>query len=1388
MAFDWRSLKPFNGSQNNAFEELVCQLAREESIPDKETFTRIGTPDGGVEAYCVLQNGDEYGWQAKYFFSVGTSQWNQITDSFKSAFIKHQNLKKYYICIPIDRPDPRVDNSKWLMDNWNEKVAQWKEYAKAHSRTIEFEFWGSSELIHRLSLEKHAGRKRFWFSIDEFSESWFNRHIQNSINDLGKRYTPKLNVSLSINEAFDALSLNSKHRDNIKEKYNSFLLAINSPLRSIPIDNESVKTDTDNINNALAKIDTQYKISQQKNHSYLDARLVIDSLRSISRSFNHILDHYEENQEKNERTRHIEHWINQAHGSLHDYYEFVSGEIIELHNNPRMLLVGYAGIGKSHTLADIASQQVNANKACILILGQQFSTKEPPWKQILNNLLRINCSESELLGALSAKAESYGERILFIIDAINEGEGLKVWPEYINSFISEFEKFPWISLVISVRSSYKNLLLADTNEKMTHVDHPGFNNIEQDATNIFFTEYEIDHPSIPLLHPEFSNPLFLKLFCEGLHGLGLHTIPKDYSGITKILNIFLDNIDRKLGKSSEFDYSPDLNITRNAVYKIIEYKVNNASTYIPYEQAYHILEEFISRHSTKRRLLDALISEGVFTKNIYWSENNTHTEGIYLTYERFEDHLTTESLINSYLNECPDANNKANCNKFLNSLKDKHLLRQGLLEALAIQLPEYVGVEIFEAAGEAKHDNTFITNSFIQSLPWRTPESIGPVAIQYIDDVILQNKSTAELFLKTSYSIAAIDNHPLNADRLHSHLLKQTLQDRDAYWTAFLYDKHHESPILRLIKWPFNNNSLGHITSKSRLLSAKAISWIFTCTNIQLRDDATLSLVKILENNIHTAIDLLREFHNVNDPYVYERILASVYGAILRSENLHGIENLSWYIIDEIFNQDEVCPNILVRDYARNIVEYALHRNFLHLESANIIRPPYNSTFPKHLPTNEEIDIYDIDATDNSNTEYPWSQKTILSSMTTEYGRGIGGYGDFGRYTFESCISYWECFDPQRISNYACKLIFEKFGYSVDKHGKFDAISTNNINRHDNTIERIGKKYQWLSLYEVVARLSDNFKMLDASSTWSENKQYVWFEGPWQLYRRNLDPTYVEHNTTSTLHHIHDFPIYNDWEEAHKDWLLSYSCLPDIKSLIHPDPSWFFLKRFCEWNEPTPIGHDKYDIPRKNLRYDIFSYFLKSEHAQNLLEWATNKNLFGKNLPDIHNPHQVFALEYYWSPAYKYYQKPYYSGTQQIEDHPSRVIANVTHTTEIYSWESKFRKSPYHLMPANDFFSNMIFTPPINTEEWFDKEGNLACFDATNIIGKSSFMCNKTTLIDYLERSGMSIVWFVLARKQIVGGFGQHDRFSNGIEISGVGTLNNGKLIFTPFPTFKTAP
>ena len=115
MSVNWLDLRPFNGSQHAAFEEICCQLAAAETPPPGSQFLRKGAPDAGVECYWVLPDASEWGWQAKFFLSPPDgSQWAQIDKSVTTALEKHPRLSRYVVCLPIDRQDPRIDNQQMV--------------------------------------------------------------------------------------------------------------------------------------------------------------------------------------------------------------------------------------------------------------------------------------------------------------------------------------------------------------------------------------------------------------------------------------------------------------------------------------------------------------------------------------------------------------------------------------------------------------------------------------------------------------------------------------------------------------------------------------------------------------------------------------------------------------------------------------------------------------------------------------------------------------------------------------------------------------------------------------------------------------------------------------------------------------------------------------------------------------------------------------------------------------------------------------------------------------------------------------------------------------------------------------------------------------------------
>ncbi len=171
---DFKKIRPHHGSQNLGFEELCCQLAALEEVPQKEKFYRKGPGgDAGVECYATLKDGFEIGWQAKYFFDFESTQLQQLNDSILTALTKHPKLSKYIVCLPIDLRDSRADNSKskTQLARWQDWVSKWELKASSLGRSITLELWSLSSITERLVRDNplYTGRLLYWFDEVSFS-------------------------------------------------------------------------------------------------------------------------------------------------------------------------------------------------------------------------------------------------------------------------------------------------------------------------------------------------------------------------------------------------------------------------------------------------------------------------------------------------------------------------------------------------------------------------------------------------------------------------------------------------------------------------------------------------------------------------------------------------------------------------------------------------------------------------------------------------------------------------------------------------------------------------------------------------------------------------------------------------------------------------------------------------------------------------------------------------------------------------------------------------------------------------------------------------------------------------------------------------------------------
>jgi len=974
-------------------------LARYEAIPEG-TFTRKGKPDAGVECFWTLPDGSEWGWQAKYFVTSPTSsQWGQVDHSVKRFLETHPRMTTFTIAMPYDLPDARKDNQESALEKWNDHVEKWQGWAADQGRTVEFEYWGASEIVDRLSQDQHCGRVFFWFQRDYFSAQWFMDRIGENIADAGPRYTPELDVELPIAQVFDGLG----RTDAFYARLKGWVSRIRKNLLSIG-----------RVQELFTEIDKALQELQGDANALCQALSAIDEKSVATIDYSHILQLLEQAQAKirvcrdavAEEAKHIRananrseqssqyqssptDWIRNVEYDLHrldsdliDLNDYLEDKEATAANVGALLLVGEAGKGKTHLFCDVAERRNQAELPTVLLLGEHFA--DNVWSHILERLDLPGRSRAEMLGALEASAQVKGRKALILIDALNEGADLTIWRNRLRSFLQILARYEWISVAISVRSSYEDLVIpADLGEdQLVRLEHQGFTGVEYEATRRFFDHYNIEQPSIPLLNPEFQTPLFLKVFCKGLANKGLARIPRGRHGITAIFNFFVDSIYDRIRPPDRLNLSPHSDIVWDAISRITDLMARRTTDWLPAAEAERVVNAGLPQRGYTNSLFYHLLSEGLLAKDCFRTKEDGLVEGVRFAYQRLADHLITQHLLDRYLTDEPAEAFETDTPLRALVYERESWWRpyeRGLIEALSIQIPERTGRELVTLVPDLEK-SWYICQAFVESVLWRNPGAFSDETLDCVNQCT-KFEDLTNRFLSVLLTVAVDPAHPYNADFLHRRLMRDEMADRDAWWSIFLYEQYEEQGAVdRLVDWAWASNDKSHIEDESIHLCGVALAWFLTTSHRFLRDQATKALVNLLTDRLGVLRRLLEQFQTVNDLYVLERLLAVAYGCAMRSADDEEIEALAQDIYDWLFSEGNPPAHILLRDYACGVIEYALHRGLSFSGDMSKIRPPYQSNWIE-IQTEEEIEALKAHDGSWNSTDGSWAHNRILWSV-----------------------------------------------------------------------------------------------------------------------------------------------------------------------------------------------------------------------------------------------------------------------------------------------------------------------------------------------------------------------------------------------------------------------
>lgn len=852
-------IRPFNGSRHDGFEELCCQLASMEPRPSGATFHRKGQGgDAGVECFLRRADGTEIGWQAKYLFSWDSSCTAQLDNSVRATLDKHPQLEEYVVCLPFNLPDSRSGLGRTALQKWEKWCTKWKKHADRQNRKLRIRLWDESQLCIRLTKTNpaNAGRVLYWFGFESLTAEWFREHFKQAQASLGARYTPEINVELPIRQGFLAFARHPKLQTQIDRwcslVANKGRLAVRN-IRETPIDSAHERADSlageiHRLTSLLGEGPVEPHQNYPVAHWSSAAATCIDSASDTLHWSFSLSDSALENI-GSESIRWTRHLLQDLIELLKEVEEVISSDHWRLANAKAVLLQGPAGIGKSHFLADIVDQHLIGGGSAVLLLGGTFIDAEP-WPQIRDQLDRPPTEQfKHFLGALDAAAQAAGLRAIICIDALNERNGTEMWPERIAAFLGTFEPFPRIGVILSCRSTYVPHVIPDTlgAEKLVRIDHRGFSGNGGRAAKTYLDKRGIVRPGAPNLVPEFENPLFLKTCCDSLEKAGVSELPKGVRGVTSIFKFYNKATAQALNQRMQLD--PHQDIVPKAISAFAQLLAESGNGYAEKSIVVDLFEElYPSAGSLRRSLLSQLESEGLLAVKLMPQDTGPPAEMVRFTFERYSDHAIATRLLDDHLDE----SNVVAC--FGSGLPLGDALsgpgsyrRSGIIEAIAIQLPERTCVEIPDVVAKP---SMVVHRAFKESLLWREQPCFSDHTFDLVQK-LMRRHELQELLV----SIGTEPSNKFNALYLHQQLMGMEIPERDECWSIRLAKHGLFGHVETLITWAIQSE-LQQVDQDRAHLAATMLTWFLTTSHREVRDNATKALACLLSRRLSLAARL----------------------------------------------------------------------------------------------------------------------------------------------------------------------------------------------------------------------------------------------------------------------------------------------------------------------------------------------------------------------------------------------------------------------------------------------------------------------------------------------------------------------------------------------------
>ena len=1241
---DFARIVSRGGSQAAAFEELCCHLAQT-AFPDNGDYRRLrgAGGDGGVECRLTLADGRVLGIQAKYVCDIGRAL-TQAAKSFRTALRQHPDLTNYLVCLPTDPTGKTARRGR----SEQEKIASWIEQrgaeADGNGRTIDIEFWTASALKARLlELPRYTGTIRYYFDETILSEDWWSDHRSQALALAGPRYTPKSSVETTPTAWFRAFGSTSAWKTELQERVATYSEATSKDLKALRTvasreprssDGEAdgwapawPKEALPSLSASVAHADrflsccndTATAPEEADKHTYAGCvdvgSKLLDDLRALADTLSADLDrrHFPgASTSPAFRQLGAELFCSLPAANLDTVHrllrrtealcDWLQSHRCSLAFEPIFFLTGPAGVGKTHTLCDTVDSRADADLRTVILFGHQFDPASGLGSQLAAKLgLPPDLTISVLLDLLDAEGRTRSATVLLCIDAVDEAPNRHRWPEEIHGLVALIEERTHLRLCVACRTSFAETCLP-ADPSIPRADHPGFGDMDRNTVHNYLDHYRLRPPTTPLLPPEFSNPLYLRLICEAARAQRLDTVPLGWYGIGTGIAEYLKHKEREF--SQVFNMEPAARTLTHCLHALAGAGDDDRAE-IPRNDAVAALAPVLAGtgHAAPVPVLNWLVHASVLIEEPAPSSRPlSPVTNLRFGFARFGDFLMARRLVAE-----TDTESLGSRLHDLWSTGEEASRNRNVIGALSVVLPEtHAGHEVPDLVTDPAAHHT-VLGAWCDSLSSRDPSRYTEATARLAREALRSEPyayRTMDALLANCWRPSCLDIR-----RISRLLRSLPMARRDARWCLHLHESYEKHGSARRLMDTILSPMPPHLQPEETERWAEALIWFTAAADGRVRDHATRAAIHLLRAHPDCIEPLLWSFLNCDDDMVCERLLLSIYGALLALRDPERTVSAADALLNRFVADPGTFDNAAIRDLLRCIVDLANHlRRDYPAIPTDVLDRKCSASWSPEVPTDAECKNYRI----------------------RKFFQPVESMSAFVKYTLGR-LSRWEKrLSRPEMARWMIRYISETLGYEDSDCHRYDAEMVRKYGPGRSKpvwAERIGKKYQWIALQRLASRLHDH--VVPERPWWQTSS------APSPLILPNLrllDPTIRTAASSSrgeagsgiVTPHLEAVA-----EKTDTEWLDRKDDLPTAQDLIAlTDASgadWWPLLVY--WS-----GDKAGDTARQRWIH-VFAYIVEGDDFAKALRFLNGRNFYGKWMPEGRDL-AGFVAEYPWGSVF----------------------------------------------------------------------------------------------------------------------------------------------------------